>query len=68
MLDGDNRVSLRTVTLGVSDEDHMQVLSGLQAGERVVTEGVDRLRDGMQVKVAGDPDKPAAAAPAGAGA
>ncbi len=68
VLDGDNRVSLRTVTLGVSDDDHMQVLSGLQAGERVVTEGVDRLRDGMQVKVAGDPDKPAAAAPAGAGA
>ncbi len=72
VLDADNRVSLRTITLGVSDEDRLQVLSGLQAGERVVTEGVDRLRDGMQVKVAGSPanpaDKPAAVAPAGAGA
>ena len=44
------------------------MLTGLEAGERVVTEGVDRLRDGMQVKVAGSPaaeagktaDKPAA--------
>ena len=55
VLDADNRVSMRTVTLGVTAEERLQVLSGLTAGERVVTEGVDRLRDGMQVKVAGSP-------------
>ncbi len=75
VLDGDNRVSMRTVTLGVTAEERLQVLSGLEAGERVVTEGVDRLRDGMQVKVAGDTpdevepaDKPVAKAAGGAGA
>ncbi len=75
VLDGDNRVSMRTVTLGVTAEERLQVLSGLEAGERVVTEGVDRLRDGMQVKVAGDnpdevepADKPVAKAAGGAGA
>ena len=55
VLDADNRVSMRTVTLGVTAEERLQVLTGLEAGERVVTEGVDRLRDGMQVKVAGSP-------------
>ncbi len=75
VLDGDNRVSMRTVTLGVTAQERLQVLSGLEAGERVVTEGVDRLRDGMQVKVAGDtPDnvepaaKPSAKTAGGAGA
>lgn len=55
VLDADNRVSMRTVTLGASEGEQLQVLDGLKVGERVVTEGVDRLRDGMQVKVAGDP-------------
>lgn len=55
VLDGENRVSMRSVTLGVNAEERVQVLAGLAAGERVVTEGVDRLRDGMQVKVAGQP-------------
>ncbi len=75
VLDGDNRVSMRTVTLGVTAQERLQVLSGLEAGERVVTEGVDRLRDGMQVKVASDtPDnlepavKPVAKTAGGAGA
>jgi len=41
------------------------VTSGLQAGDRVVVDGSDRLRDGMSVKVAG---APAASGPAdGAG-
>ncbi|OYT81028.1 MAG: efflux transporter periplasmic adaptor subunit, partial [Pseudomonas sp. PGPPP4] len=65
VLDADNRVSMRTVTLGVTAEERLQVLTGLEAGERVVTEGGDRLRDGMQVKVAGsDSDKAAAKPPA----
>lgn len=75
VLDGDNRVSMRNVTLGVTAQERLQVLSGLEAGERVVTEGVDRLRDGMQVKVASDtPDnlepavKPVAKTAGGAGA
>lgn len=40
VLDGDNRVSLRNIALGVTDAERVQVLSGLQVGERVVTEGL----------------------------
>ena len=53
MLDAENKVNMRNVTLGASEGERIQILEGLQASERVVTEGVDRLREGMQVKVAG---------------
>ena len=53
VLDAENKVNMRNVTLGASEGERIQILEGLQAGERVVTEGVDRLREGMQVKVAG---------------
>ncbi len=53
VLDAEDKVNMRNVTLGASEGERIQILDGLQAGERVVTEGVDRLREGMQVKVAG---------------
>ncbi len=43
---------LRLVTLGRRLGDRVEVLSGLTAGEPVVVEGADRLRDGTRVKVA----------------
>ena len=43
---------LRFVTLGPRRGDRAEVLSGLEAGERVVVEGVDRLRDGAPVEIA----------------
>jgi membrane fusion protein (multidrug efflux system) len=45
----DNRVSVRTVTLGPVVGAEQVVRSGLGAGEVIVTEGVQRLRDGMEV-------------------
>jgi multidrug efflux system membrane fusion protein len=44
-------VSLRQVQLGASDGDHIVVQSGLVPGERVVVDGMDRLRDGAKVEV-----------------
>jgi multidrug efflux system membrane fusion protein len=44
-------VSVRPVTLGVADGDRVAVNSGLAAGEIVVTEGGDRLRDGAAVEL-----------------
>jgi len=44
-------VSVRPVTLGVADGDRVAVNSGLTAGEIVVTEGGDRLRDGAAVEL-----------------
>lgn len=52
VLDSSDKVHLRNISLGASSGELLQVLSGLQDGERVVTEGVDRLREDMQVKVA----------------
>jgi len=46
-----NTVSVRKVTLGPSDGRHTAILSGLAAGDTVVTDGTDRLSDGVQISV-----------------
>lgn len=48
----DNSVQLRRVTLGPTEADKVVVLSNLSADESVVVEGFDRLRDGAKVDVA----------------
>jgi multidrug efflux system membrane fusion protein len=47
----DSSVTLRTVTAGPTEGQLTAVTQGLQAGERVVTDGVDRLREGAKVDV-----------------
>ena len=61
----DRTVSVRPVTLGVVDGERVAVLKGLTAGEIVVTEGADRLRDGAQVSLP-DSKPPAGSASAAA--
>ena len=62
----DNTVSVRPVTLGVVDGEKVAVTAGLKAGDVVVTEGGDRLRDGAQVQLPSSAPAPAAGAqPAG---
>ena len=51
VVDAANRVALRRITAGASDQDRTAVMNGLKAGERVVTDGLDRLRDGNQVQI-----------------
>ena len=60
----DRTVQLRNVQRGQSLADRVQIVSGLQAGERVVTEGADRLRDGSRVTLP-EGARPAASAPRG---
>jgi multidrug efflux system membrane fusion protein len=60
----DSSVSVRPVTLGVVDGENVAVTAGLKAGEVVVTEGGDRLRDGAQVQLPNAAPAPAAGAPA----
>jgi multidrug efflux system membrane fusion protein len=62
VINADNTVTARPVKLGPTDGGYEQVLSGLSAGERVVIDGTDRLRDGQKVMI----PPPAPAAPAGA--
>jgi multidrug efflux system membrane fusion protein len=49
----DNAVILRPVTLGASNGDLVEISRGIEAGDRVVVDGVDKLREGVKVEVAG---------------
>ena len=51
VVDNDSVVSLRKVTVGSTDGDWTAVQGDLKAGERVVVDGADRLRDGAKVQV-----------------
>lgn len=62
VVNSDNTVSVRPVTLGVVDGEKVAVTAGLKAGEVVVTEGGDRLRDGAQVQLPKSAPAPAPAA------
>ena len=46
-------VSLRPVQRGQASADSIQIASGLKAGEQVITEGADRLKDGASVTLPG---------------
>ncbi|MBG9386627.1 efflux RND transporter periplasmic adaptor subunit [Caenimonas aquaedulcis] len=54
VLKEDRTVSQRPVTKGQATVDKVQIATGLQVGERVITEGADRLRDGSRVVLPGD--------------
>lgn len=74
LVNANNTVSVRQITVGPTYVDPHQgsmttVESGLAAGDKVVTDGADRLRDGLHVNVSSVDGKPVApaAAPAGGG-
>ena len=61
LLNDDNTVSVHPVTLGAQDGDLVAIDKGLEPGQRVVTDGADRLRDGAKVVVPdAKPERPAA--------
>jgi multidrug efflux system membrane fusion protein len=49
LVNEDSTVSVHTIKLGPQDGDLYAVESGLSPGDRVVTDGADRLRDGAKV-------------------
>jgi multidrug efflux system membrane fusion protein len=62
LVNADNTVSVTDVTTGVTDGTNTVITKGLAPGDVVVTDGVDRLADGMKIAIAGPAP---AAAPAG---
>ena len=62
----DKTVAQRTVKTGVQDGNNIQVLSGIKAGDTVVVDGADRLRDGADVEIPNPTGK--ITAPSGSGA
>lgn len=51
VINKDDTVSVRPIKVGPIDGGEAQAISGLTAGERVVTDGTDRLRDGQKVTI-----------------
>ena len=62
LLNDNSTVSKRDVTTGPNDGKRTVIASGLKAGDKVVIDGVDRLRDGAKVKVVDNSPTPDAAA------
>ncbi len=50
----DGTVAVQKVTTGVANGDRTQIVSGLKAGDVVVVDGADRLREGSRVRVSAD--------------
>jgi multidrug efflux system membrane fusion protein len=63
LVGSDDTVSVHKVTPGPSDGKNTVILAGLSAGQKVVTDGMDRLSDGVKIKV----DTAKSAHPAAAG-
>jgi membrane fusion protein, multidrug efflux system len=58
VLNTDGTVAVRQITIGPTDGTMTAINSGLTAGEKVVTDGTDRLRDGLHVSVSTLDGKP----------
>ncbi|WP_237171986.1 MdtA/MuxA family multidrug efflux RND transporter periplasmic adaptor subunit [Pandoraea norimbergensis] len=59
----DQTVKLKTVKLGPTDGTNVAVESGIEPGEKLVIDGMDKLRDGAKVEVITAESRAAATAP-----
>jgi multidrug efflux system membrane fusion protein len=62
LVNANNTVSVRPVTIGPADDTNTAITKGLAAGDKVVIDGADRLRDGAPIAERNDTKAPAAAA------
>ncbi len=51
VLNDENKVSKHSVTPGIQNSQKVVISAGLSAGDRVVTDGIDRLTEGAKVEV-----------------
>ena len=51
VVNADQTVSVRKVTLGPGDSNNISITQGLAPGETVVVDGADKLKDGVKVLV-----------------
>ena len=63
VVDGEHIAHVRTVTPGIATNALTVVEQGLKAGETVVVDGLDRLRDGLSVSIAATAETPRAEDP-----
>ena len=67
VLQPDRTVQLRKVTRGDASVENVVIATGLKAGEQVVTEGADRLKDGARVQTSAGAASGAQGGASGAG-
>jgi multidrug efflux system membrane fusion protein len=68
LVNADQSVSVRKVTLGPGDANNVTITAGLEPGDSVVVDGADKLKDGAKVAVRqGGAGRAGAAAAAGPG-
>ena len=60
LIGDEEKARVREVVLGPSDGGTQSIVKGLEVGERVIVEGVDRLREGRVVVAVGDSPAPSA--------
>lgn len=60
VVDEENIARLRDIVPGIATNELTVVAEGVRAGERVVVDGLDRLRDGLRVKIAATMETPPA--------
>jgi membrane fusion protein, multidrug efflux system len=63
LVNADSTVSVRPVQLGATEGDHVEILSGLTPGDRIVIDGADKLRDGAKINVRSEADPAKSADP-----
>jgi multidrug efflux system membrane fusion protein len=68
LVNANNTVSVRKVTLGPGDGQHTVITTGLSAGNVVVTDGMDRLSDGAKITASAARPTAASSAAAASGA
>ncbi len=66
VVDGDDKVEARRVKLGKAEGTQAVIADGLKPGERVIVEGIQKVRPGMVVAATEAPPAPPAAQDAGA--
>jgi len=60
VINAEGNASRRTIQLGYENNGHIEVLTGLDKGERVVTAGKGSLSDGTRVEIVGQDQAPGA--------
>lgn len=51
VLNSEDKVSKHLVTIGIQDSQKVVITAGVSAGDRVITDGIDRLTEGAKVEV-----------------
>jgi membrane fusion protein (multidrug efflux system) len=68
IVDGNNAVATRDIKVGALHEGSWVVLEGLQSGDRVIVDGLQKIQPGSPVSIASDEQKNAATSPVTGGA